>query len=208
MIYIYVLIDPRNLTNRYIGKTDKLKTRYRTHCRKQHENNYRAHWLSELRAFGLKPIMEVVETCDESIWERREQWWIAYGRFLEWPLTNLAAGGGGTSGTKLTEEHKRKIGEKSKGNTNMLGKIFTPEHCQNLSKATKGIPKTAEHNRKNSEAQRGELNHRSVLTNTKVKDVRWFMALGVNNADLGRMYGVSRALMKEIKHKRAWAWLE
>ena len=41
-----------------------------------------------------------------------------------------------------------------------VGNVFIQSHEKNASDGHKGIPKTAEHNLKNSLAQRGEKNHR------------------------------------------------
>lgn len=53
-------------------------------------------------------------------------------------------------GKKLSEEHKRKIGQ------GLMGKKLTEEHKRNISEAHKGKKHTEKHRRKNSEAQRGK----------------------------------------------------
>lgn len=49
-------------------------------------------------------------------------------------LCNLTEGGEGTSGYKLSEETKRKIGDAKRGVT----RVFTDEHKENISKSLKG----------------------------------------------------------------------
>jgi hypothetical protein len=65
-------------------------------------------------------------------------------------------------GIPLSEEHRKKIAEKLKGNKNgvgsrgNVGKKWTDEQKQNLSKIKKGIPHTPEWNKKLSEANKGK----------------------------------------------------
>lgn len=206
--YIYVLIDPRNYQVRYVGKTNNIKCRYKDHCTIQRSRSYRSNWLKHLRSLELKPIIKVVDICNMLDWQWHERWWIAYGKSCGWKLTNHTAGGEGQKTGKLSEEHKRKIGEKAKGNKNMLGKIFTLEHRWNLGKATRGIPKSAEHNEKNSKAQRGELNHMSKLTKKDVLEIRRLLSTGLCQTEIAKQFNVSCRLISMINTKDAWGWLE
>lgn len=62
-------------------------------------------------------------------------------------------------GKKLSEEHKRKIGE------GLTGKKLTEEHRRRISEALRGRKHTEAHRRKNSEAQKGKR----LLEETKKK---------------------------------------
>ncbi len=68
MIYIYVLIDPRNLEIRYVGKTNNPSERMRAHISPHiymRNNNAKCIWTEELKAINLKPIMQVLTTCKD-----------------------------------------------------------------------------------------------------------------------------------------------
>jgi hypothetical protein len=66
MIYIYILIDPRDLCVRYVGKTNNPKERMRAHISPHvymRHNNLKCIWTKELKGMGLKPIMQILTTC-------------------------------------------------------------------------------------------------------------------------------------------------
>lgn len=109
MIYIYKLIDPRNNEVRYIGKTINVKRRYKQHLydkRKSHKSS----WVQSLRNQKLKPIMEILEICDDN-WKEREIYWIE--QFDN--LTNLKEGGGTDYIRTTSDETKEKIRLKHTG---------------------------------------------------------------------------------------------
>lgn len=66
LTYIYVLIDPRDLEVRYVGKTNDPKERYRAHISPHiymRNNNKKCIWIESLKAQDLKPLMQVMITC-------------------------------------------------------------------------------------------------------------------------------------------------
>lgn len=140
LVYIYVLIDPRTDEIRYIGKTTNIKERYIAHMcpgslqPKTQKNS----WLKNLQCAGLIPRILPIDRIDETEWQERERWWIAYGHRQGWPLTNTTDGGLGGSfkGHTLTEEHKRKIGEANR--KRLTGRKLTEAHCRAISKGNKG----------------------------------------------------------------------
>lgn len=74
-IYIYALIDPRTLEPRYVGKTNNPSERMRAHISPHvymRHNNSKCIWIEELKALGLKPIMEVQAACKLSESENYE----------------------------------------------------------------------------------------------------------------------------------------
>lgn len=109
--HIYTLSDPRNGEIRYVGKTISLKGRKKSHfysfSRPEHPKTI---WVKELRALGLKPSMEVIETVhfekDEG-WEEVERFWISTFKFYGFKLLNCDDGG--NIGKKVCEETKLKI---------------------------------------------------------------------------------------------------
>jgi hypothetical protein len=66
IIYIYALIDPRNLEVRYIGKTIDPSNRMRAHIFPHNnvkDKNIKMIWTEELKSLGLNPIMQILCTC-------------------------------------------------------------------------------------------------------------------------------------------------
>jgi hypothetical protein len=66
MIYIYVLIDPRDLSIRYVGKTIDPGNRMRAHIYPHNstkDKNIKMIWTEELKRIGLEPIMQVLASC-------------------------------------------------------------------------------------------------------------------------------------------------
>lgn len=65
-MYIYILIDPITLEIRYVGKTNNPKKRMRAHISPHvymRHNNKKCIWIEELKALGLRPVMQVMTTC-------------------------------------------------------------------------------------------------------------------------------------------------
>ncbi len=59
-------------------------------------NNPRCQWIQELLDEGKAPIMFILERVRPARdWPLRERHWIAEGRRLGWPLTNVSDGGDG-----------------------------------------------------------------------------------------------------------------
>ena len=65
MRYIYLLKDPVSKEVVWIGETSKPKQRYDQHvwgCKK--DSNAKKEWLNNLKAMGLKPWFEIVDTAE------------------------------------------------------------------------------------------------------------------------------------------------
>lgn len=80
---------------------------------------------------------------------------IACLKDLKTKLCNLTDGGEGLSGRKHTEEFKKKMSERQKGNTYCLGKKLSAERVAALSALHKGKPKSEEHKKNLSKARIG-----------------------------------------------------
>ena len=104
---IYGLVDPRDGSIRYVGRTVDPRERLYAHCSSSGcaslggSGKARQDWLRELRGLGLRPTLrelEYVETFELAI-EAEEQW-IAFGLARKWPLTNRHRSGraGGWAG--------------------------------------------------------------------------------------------------------------
>jgi HNH endonuclease len=56
-------------------------------------------------------------------------------------------------------------------------------------------------------ATRGNRCHSSKLDERAVLDIRQMLANGQTQGEIASHFNVSRASVKDIKHKRSWAWL-
>ena len=112
-VSIYALIDPLTKEVRYIGKSVNPNTRFRAHLRNRSDTHC-ARWLGVLRDLGLEPEMTILEAETEGDGSEAEIRWIAYGRELGWPLTNLTDGGDGSLGVVQSEETRQKRAEAMK----------------------------------------------------------------------------------------------
>jgi group I intron endonuclease len=110
MIYIYKLIDPRNNEVRYVGKTINIKRRYKQHLYDKRAS-HKSSWVQSLRTHKLKPVLEILEICNDNNWKEREVYWI--GQFNN--LTNLKEGGGSDYIRTTSAETKQKIRLKHTG---------------------------------------------------------------------------------------------
>lgn len=75
-VFIYALIDPRNRTIRYVGKTSDLKARLLSHIHRSHISLEA--WITELKEAGVLPVMEILEETIEKKSTKVERKWIAY----------------------------------------------------------------------------------------------------------------------------------
>jgi len=112
-VKIYALIDGRDNTIRYIGKTiQSLNNRLSSHCSlNDNDLTHRANWIRELKTLNLKPIIKLIEEVGENIWEDREIYWIDYYSKL-YKLTNTDKGGRGAHKVKSDIRIKKSITSK------------------------------------------------------------------------------------------------
>lgn len=92
---IYALVDPRDKTYHYIGKTvqNPPQKRLRQHLLKP-ATEALAEWIQELDQADLKPELHVLEVVPEDAdWRAAEVYWIRYGLVHGWTLKNRASGG-------------------------------------------------------------------------------------------------------------------
>lgn len=99
---IYALSDPRTDEVRYVGKSCSGLARPRQHLQAKtlrEDPTYKAKWLRSLIAAGHAPeVLVIHEAESREALPDAERWWIAYGRAMCWPLTNLTEGGDGVVG--------------------------------------------------------------------------------------------------------------
>lgn len=111
VVYIYCLKHPKTQQIRYVGKTINIKRRLTQHIQdaKRHISKRRTiNWIYNLLKSNLRPIIEIIEICDENNWQEREVYWINYYK-EKTNLCNHHDGGLGCLGRKLTDFEKEKI---------------------------------------------------------------------------------------------------
>lgn len=138
-VKIYVLKHPDTLEVRYVGKTVRsLSRRLGNHIANAKGNKHNKHlsnWIINILNNNKRPIIELLEECDYSIWQEREQYWIS-----QFPnLINLTKGGDGCLGFIQDESTKEKL------RIAMTGRKHTEEFKQNMSLRLKGKPLSEEH---------------------------------------------------------------
>ena len=138
-VKIYVLKHPDTLEVRYVGKTVRsLSRRLGNHIANAKGNKHNKHlsnWIINILNKNKRPIIELLEECDYSVWQEREQYWIS-----QFPnLINLTKGGDGCLGFIQDESTKEKL------RIAMTGRKHTEEFKQNISLRLKGKPLSEEH---------------------------------------------------------------
>jgi hypothetical protein len=101
---IYGLLDPRDESVRYVGFSTNLSYRYKHHV--THLNGTRTplrDWMRELRAVGVKPLLQILEVSSGINWAEREAYWISVHASTGL-LLNLSLGGEGATRRPATEE--------------------------------------------------------------------------------------------------------
>jgi hypothetical protein len=101
-VSIYVLIDPRDDTVRYVGRSVDPKTRLAYHI--ADSTGRKREWIHELKAEGILPRMEIVDRASWSEWESAEQQWIQFYA-SRGGLYNVEVGG---RGYLYKKKHKRR----------------------------------------------------------------------------------------------------
>ena len=117
-ISIYILKHPITNDIRYVGQTNNPKRRLSRHLGNSRTLKDKRHINNWIRSLNTLPIMEIIEVCDYSIRNEREQYWINYYKTKGYDLCNASNGGAGAGigntncvGRKLSNSHKQRIRE-------------------------------------------------------------------------------------------------
>lgn len=183
MTKIYTLTDPITNQIRYVGKTNRsLHARLCCHLITK-ERNHRANWIKGLIKKGKKPIIEIIEECDDATWKIYEKYWISQFKTWGFNLVNATEGGeGGIISDKcrkaciarnklgfpdriyppISEEMKKRISEKLKG------RKLSKECLEKRSKTITGRKLTKEHIQKIRVANSKFLIHQYDLKGNKL----------------------------------------
>jgi Spy/CpxP family protein refolding chaperone len=154
---VYGLIDPLTKLIRYVGKSSSGMARVKQHRSVlARDQTYKANWIRSLRAAGLQHEECVLESTTSDLVLDAEVWWIAYGKALGWPLTNLTAGGEGALGMSHSKESRDRI------SVVMKQRFQDPDEIRALSERTKrwwrDNPIAAEAKRERSSKQLRTMN--------------------------------------------------
>lgn len=116
MINIYCLKDPITNDIRYIGQTINIKSRYRNHLNgNKFRNTHTTNWIQSLLNNNLKPIIEIIDTCNIEDLDKIEQKYIKEYKDKGFNLTNHSIGGHSSLGCKHSLESRLKRSINSKG---------------------------------------------------------------------------------------------
>lgn len=135
--YIYELIDPRDGSIRYIGKTNKPQKRLTLHlsrARKSTKTRKEA-WIKGLINENLSPIMNVIKVCELENINKVEIETIAEYKKSH-TLYNMTPGG---EGILMSEEIRAKVSAAKKGKP---GPKASEETKKKMSLAQRGIKKS------------------------------------------------------------------
>lgn len=166
--FIYALVDPRDRTIRYVGKSNTPYHRVQEHALASNTatNKQKQRWMQELSEAQLIPRVLILESVPLAGWETAEKRWIAHAKREGWPIVNIQPGGNGSAvrtaeaaerirafqcGRIHSAEHNAKISASQKGKKLSeetkqklrlanLGKKITPEQRAHMSAAKRTGP--------------------------------------------------------------------
>lgn len=130
---IYTLTCPETNMVRYVGKTFNPKRRFYDHCSiSTKEKTRKAIWVRSLIKKNKKPIIDIIDNCDEFNWEEKEKGYIKLYKSIGANLLNHTKGGEqGALNYKFTESQSNKI------RIALKGVPKSKEHIANVAKALK-----------------------------------------------------------------------
>lgn len=89
---IYILKDPIDNTVKYVGQTIGPVCRRIEGHNCDRTNTAKYNWIRKLKAYGIKPKIEIIEECDRKKRFEREMFWIEYYNKTGCSLFNIKNG--------------------------------------------------------------------------------------------------------------------
>ncbi len=214
---IYVLVDPKTLLVRYVGRTvQPLAKRLKQH-RYAKRRSHVTSWIQALRAANLTPSIELLETLsDEGSWYEAERWWINYGRLSGWQLTNHTDGGDGQPpvrvnsltanekvsaalrGRSKSEKHRQRLSQ-SHRRPELVAANQRRHLGRKRSEATKARIGLASKGRTPSETSRSRMSASHVARWTQIKADPAYQSRPVSEETKARMSAAHKARWAQIK---------
>lgn len=215
MIYIYTLAHPDTKEIRYVGKSNDTTIRLSNHLSDK-SKTHKVSWIKSLN--DNKPILEILDICDDRNWAETEQYWIAQLKSWGFNLVNHTIGGEGSAGIKLSDEHKRKISRSMKATIAengswLLGKKQAIQTKLKRSKSLKGRKNTWQKGKvlsdeiknKMSKAVIGEKNPHSKLTEEIVIGIKLKLKDGyLSQRKIAKIVGVKPYQVFNIAQQKSW----
>lgn len=170
---------------RYVGYTTiGPSRRLLKHKKDASQRDFYVHrWIRSISTENLE--IDVLEECivgDKNYLHESEQYWIVQIKSFGHRLTNLNGGGiGGNSGWKHTEESKRKIGAKSRGNTHALGHKQTEDQKRKALQNRKKFKHTEETKNLMSYLAKSRDNTKVLSGVALYNHTRWHTNRGMSN---------------------------
>lgn len=185
IVYIYILIDPRNDRIRYVGKTQNTKARLQGHIwdiTYTKEKSHKKNWIKGLVKQNLKPIMEVLDEVPEEEWQFWERHYISLLKSWGIKLLNISEGGGTVTNTpRISKKRKKSITrwwsqrKKDKHYNSPEAKKKRQDDGKRASETYKNNPNynSLEEKKKRSEPHKGEKhpNYGKNLTSSTRKSI-------------------------------------
>lgn len=194
----------------YIGKTSmNFGDRWDSHRsllrNNKHENPYLQRAWNKYGSDSFEFI--IVEECQVNELDDKERYWIKYYKDLNLSYNILDGGDGFNNlGKHLSEETKRKIGEKNR--INGLGRKASAETRKKMSESHKGYKPTPEAIAKTAEASRRAMQANPPLAKLTPEDVRQIRRLndeGAKSKDLAEQFNVSYQCIRDIILGKRWS---
>lgn len=202
MTKIYKLLCPITKEIRYVGKTIKsLEKRLEDHLYARNKS-HKTSWIKSVIVQGHLPIIELIEECEDSIWQEREMYWIDYYKSIGCNLCNHTKGGEGQLGVKFSQETKYKMSISHKGipktedqkrklSISHIGKKLTEEHKLKMSKIAKIKYK-------------GSGNHNATITEDIAKEIKQLLKEDIKVKEISILYNTSINIINSIKYNKSW----
>lgn len=191
---IYQILNISN-NSVYIGQAVNLNARKATHfCALRNKRHTNKHLQNSYNIYGENNfVFEILEITDidKQILTRLEQAWINKSHKANITTYNIRDVTDSNLGLKHTDETKRKIGNKSKGNTNRRGKQNTPESKIKCSLSLKGRKQSLEHVCKRAKTKERKIAQIDITTGK-------IITIWNSGIEIEQMLGIDRAGISSV----------